>query len=106
MLAVTVLGGGTAGAAAGSHGGGGAAPAEAWITVPNVINKSRPDAVAQLTLLGFRIQSTVEYNFAVCSNPVPPPDVVEQAPPAGDLVIRGANISLSLVGYITVPSEC
>ncbi|MEN3361694.1 MAG: hypothetical protein V7637_5676 [Mycobacteriales bacterium] len=106
LLAATVLGSGTAGAAADNHIGAGAAPAETWVRVPNVINESKPDAVAELTLLGFRIQSTVEYNFAVCTNPVPPPDVAEQAPDGGSLVIRGANISLSLVSYIWVPSEC
>jgi hypothetical protein len=106
MLAATVLGSGTAGAAADSHGGGGAAPFETWVTVPYVINESEPDAVAELTLLGFRIQTRVEYTLVICTNPVPPPDVVEQSPAGGSLVIRGANISLSLVNYKQVPNEC
>jgi hypothetical protein len=108
VLAGCVVGGGTAGAAADSHAGAGAgaASAETWVTVPDVINQSEPDAVAELTLLGFRIQTTVEYSLAVCTSPVPPPDVAEQSPPAGNLVIRGANISLSLVSYMWVSSEC
>jgi hypothetical protein len=106
MLAASLLGSGTASAAADHHVRAGVAPAETWVRVPDVINMSKPDAVAELTLLGFRIQSTVEYSFADCSTPLPPPDVVEQAPPGGVLVIRGANISLSLVNYIRVSSEC
>ena len=106
ILAATVLSSGTAGAAADNHVSAGAALAETWVTVPDVINESKPDAVAELTLLGFRIQTTVEYTLADCSNPLPPPDVVEQAPAAGSLVIRGANISLSLVSYQRIPSEC
>jgi len=106
MLAATVLGIGTAGAAADNHVGAGAAPAETWVTVPDVINESEPDAVAELTLLGFHIRTTVEYTLVDCSNPLPPPDVAEQSPDGGNLVIRGANISLSLVSYQRVPSEC
>lgn len=107
VLAGSVVGGGTAGAAAADgHGGGRAVSAETWITVPNVVNESEPDAVAELTLLGFHIHTTVEYTLTTCDSPVPPPDVAEQAPEGGNLVLRGANISLSLVSYMRVSSEC
>ena len=106
LAASVVAGGGTAGATTDTHGGAGAISAETWVTVPDVVNESQSDAVAELTLLGFRIQSTVEYTFAVCTRPVPPPDVAEQSPEPGSLVIRGANISLSLVSYMWVASEC
>jgi len=106
MLAATGLGSGAAGAAADNHVSAVVVPAENWVRVPNVIYQSKPDAVAELTLLGFHIDSTVEYTDVDCSNPLPPPYVVEQFPPGGDLVIRGANISLGLVSYMRVSSEC
>lgn len=103
VLVVSALGG-TAGAATDSHAG--VAFAETWVTVPNVIGESQSDATGQLTLLGFHIHSTVEYTEAVCTSPVPPPEVAEQSPEAGSLVLRGANISLGITTYKWVSSEC
>ena len=97
LLATAMLGGGTAGAAV---------PAVTWVTVPDVINQSEADAVGQLTLLGFQVHSTHEYTIIVCEQPIPPPTVVEQAPDAGTMVIRGANISLGVVDYRTLANEC
>jgi hypothetical protein len=71
LLAVTLLGGGTAGAAGDAHVGADAAPAVTWVTVPDVINQSEANAVAQLTLLGFSIRSDHEYTTIVCTQPVP-----------------------------------
>jgi hypothetical protein len=106
MLAVTVLGGGTADAAGEAHVRAAVAPAVTWVTVPDVINESEADAVAELTLLGFNIRSSHEYTIIVCTQPVPPPTVVEQAPAGGSMVIRGANISLGVVDYRTLANEC
>jgi beta-lactam-binding protein with PASTA domain len=103
FLAASAVGGGTASAAADSHA---RSAFETWVTVPDVVGESEPDAVGELTLLGFNIHTTVEYSLTTCDRPVPPPDVAEQAPEGGNLVIRGANISLSLVSYMFVSSEC
>jgi hypothetical protein len=106
LLAVTLLGGGAANAAGDAHVGAGAAPAVTCVTVPDVIYQSEADAVAELTLLGFRIQSEHEYTTIVCTQPVPPPTVIEQAPAGGSMVIRGANISLGVTDYKVLANEC
>jgi beta-lactam-binding protein with PASTA domain len=74
--------------------------------VPDVRWRSQADAVAELTLLGFHIRSDHEYTTIVCTLPVPPPTVIEQAPAGGSTVIRGANITLGITDYKLLANEC
>ena len=67
LLSVSLLGGGAAGAAVNAPVGAAPAPAFTWVVVPDVRWRSQADAVAELTLLGFRIRSDHEYTTVVCT---------------------------------------